>query len=102
MVFEKITLVELRVEDAHVGGGMPVEGDSDELPRESMASVESDASERRSIAGRVRRAAILGAVVGAVVAVGAVARRVRGRGREDVEDEHEIELEGEDDVELTA
>ena len=99
MVFEKITLVELRVEDAHVGGGMPVEGD--ELPRESM-EMEADASERPSMAGRVRRAAVLGAVVGAVVAVGAVARRVRGRGREDVDDEHEIELEGEDDVELTA
>lgn len=100
MVFEKITLVELRVEDAHVGGGMPAEGDDDEMPRESMDIDES--SERRSLGGRVRRAAFLGAVVGGIVAVGAVARRVRGRGREDIDEEHEIELEGEDDVELTA
>ncbi|WP_256295988.1 hypothetical protein [Haloarchaeobius salinus] len=98
MVFEKITLVELRVEDAHIGGETPADGD-DEMDHGSM-TMESDESARRTIAGRVRRVAVLGAVVGAVVAVGAVARRVRGRGREDVDEEHEIELE--DDVELTA
>ncbi|WP_257299222.1 hypothetical protein [Haloarchaeobius sp. FL176] len=100
MVFEKITLVELRVEDAHVGGGLPVEND-DERAHESMDTVESN--ERRSMGGRVRRAASLGALVGGVVAVGAVARRIRGRrGMDDTTDEHEIALEGEDDVELTA
>ncbi|WP_440988402.1 hypothetical protein [Haloarchaeobius baliensis] len=99
-MFEKLTLVELRVEDAHVGGGMPIEGD-DAMPRESMEMESDESSERRSMGSRVRRAAILGAVVGAVAAVATVARRVRGR-RSEMDDEHEIELEGEDDVELTA
>jgi hypothetical protein len=103
MVFEKITLVELRVEDAHIGGGMPVE-DDDEPVAESMRqeSSEEAGSARRSIGARVRRVAFLGAVVGAVAAVAAVARRVRGRRADDEHDEHDIELEGEDDVELTA
>lgn len=101
-MFEKITLVELRVEDPTVGGAAA--GD-DESARESMGheSVASDEGARRSIGARVRRVAMLGAALGAVAAVAAVARRVRGRrSMDDERDEHDIELEGEDDVELTA
>ncbi|MFC4408130.1 hypothetical protein [Haloarchaeobius iranensis] len=98
-MFEKVTLVELRVEDPTVGGAAT--GD-DESARESMAkeSSESEEQSRRSIGARVRRIAMLGAVLGAVAAVTAVARRVRGR--RGMADDRDIELAREDDVELPA
>lgn len=113
-MFEKLNLVELNVDDARIGGDSDPDDHTDEHAAEStdaddatesaggIDDAESDADGRRSIPGRIGRLAVVGVVLG----VGAmVARRVRGRGRDesdDVESETEIGLESEDGVEQTA
>lgn len=98
MVLDKLTLVELRIDDVHVGGGMP----DDETPVETgHVDDADDAGARRSVAGRARRLALAAVVVSVVASVGAVAVS-RALGGDDDGEDSEIELEGEDDVELTA
>ena len=100
MVFEKLTLFEIRLDDARFSNKIGSESDDEhEVETESteMETSEMETSEAESASGgsRIRRVAGL-AVVGVVVGTLA-ARRLRGR-----DDATTVELEGEDDVELVA